>query len=96
MRQYVARPPTQPLAKFAEYLWASQGAPPHAKERVVPTGTLELAFTLVDRNDRVDRADEIWLFQRITFPGSAGRELSKLGGAAGWYALDAQLNPNWS
>ena len=53
MRQYVARPPTQPLAKFAEYLWASQGAPPHAKERVVPTGTLELAFTLVEDHGRI-------------------------------------------
>ena len=44
----MARPPAAPLAKFAEYLWASQGAPAHAKERVVPTGTLELFFSLVD------------------------------------------------
>jgi AraC-like DNA-binding protein len=50
---YVARPPTPPLAKFVEYLWASQGAPPHAKERVVPTGTLELAISLVEDNGRV-------------------------------------------
>jgi AraC-like DNA-binding protein len=46
--QYVARPPGAPLAKFVEYLWASQGAPAHAKERVVPTGTLELCVGLVE------------------------------------------------
>jgi AraC-like DNA-binding protein len=46
--RYAARPPRPPLAKFVEYLWASQGAPAHAKERVVPTGTLELAVSLVD------------------------------------------------
>jgi AraC-like DNA-binding protein len=46
--RYVARPPVPRLARFVEYLWASQGAPDHAKERVVPTGTLELAVSLVD------------------------------------------------
>jgi AraC-like DNA-binding protein len=51
--RYLARPPAQPLAKFAEYLWASQGAPAHAKERVVPTGTLELAFSLVEDDGRI-------------------------------------------
>jgi AraC-like DNA-binding protein len=45
---YVARPPAPPLARFVEYVWASQGAPAHARERVVPTGTLELFVSLVD------------------------------------------------
>jgi AraC-like DNA-binding protein len=45
---YVARPPTPALAKLVDYVWASQGAPAHATERVVPTGTLELVINLVD------------------------------------------------
>jgi hypothetical protein len=44
---YVAKLPAPPLAKFVEYVWASQGAPAHTKERVVPTGTLELAVSLL-------------------------------------------------
>jgi AraC-like DNA-binding protein len=51
--RYVARPPTPPLAKFVEYVWASQGAPAHAKERVVPTGTLELCVSLVEEKGRI-------------------------------------------
>jgi AraC-like DNA-binding protein len=51
--RYVARPPTPPLAKFVEYVWASQGAPAHAKERVVPTGTLELCVGLVEGKGRI-------------------------------------------
>lgn len=55
MLHYVARPPAPPLAKFVEYLWASQGAPAHAKERIVPTGTLELAVSLVEDTADADR-----------------------------------------
>jgi AraC-like DNA-binding protein len=51
--RYAARPPTPPLAHFVEYVWASQGAPAHAKERIVPTGTLELAV-VVDHGARID------------------------------------------
>jgi AraC-like DNA-binding protein len=50
---YVARPPLPTLAKVVEYLWASQGAPAHAQERVVPTGTLELVVNLVDDKVRI-------------------------------------------
>jgi len=50
--RYVARPPAPPLANLVEYVWASQGAPAHAKERVVPTGTLELAVSLVEDDGR--------------------------------------------
>ena len=53
MLRYVARPPAPPLAKLVEYVWASQGAPAHAKERIVPTGTLELAVSLVEDKGRV-------------------------------------------
>jgi AraC-like DNA-binding protein len=53
VRLYAARPPTPPLAKLVEYVWASQGAPAHAKERIVPTGTLELIVSLVDGKGRI-------------------------------------------
>lgn len=56
MRCYVARPPTRPLAKLVEYLWASRGAPSYPKERVVPTGTLELIVALVDGQGRIHDA----------------------------------------
>lgn len=54
MLRYAARPPAPPLANFVEYVWASQGAPAHAKERIVPTGTLELAVSVVDHGARID------------------------------------------
>jgi len=50
---YVARPPAPRLAKLVEYVWASEGAPAHAKERIVPTGTLELLVNLVDDQVRI-------------------------------------------
>jgi AraC-like DNA-binding protein len=62
MRHYVARPPIPPLAKLVEYVWASQGAPAHAKERVVPTGTLELVVSLVEGKARIYTAGrEQWI-----------------------------------
>ncbi|MEQ1872048.1 MAG: helix-turn-helix domain-containing protein [Vicinamibacterales bacterium] len=48
MRHYIARPPTPALANVIEYVWASEGAPAHAQERVVPTGTLELFISVGD------------------------------------------------
>jgi AraC-like DNA-binding protein len=45
---YVARPPAPPLAKLVDSVWASQGAPAHAKERVVPTGRLTLIVDLIE------------------------------------------------
>src|SRR6188474_1913397 len=56
MLQYVARPPTPALANIVEYVWASQGAPAHARECVVPTGTLELFVGLVDGEGRIHDA----------------------------------------
>jgi AraC-like DNA-binding protein len=53
VRLYVARPPLPLLAKYVEYVWASQGAPAHAKERIVPTGTLELIVILVEGDGRI-------------------------------------------
>jgi AraC-like DNA-binding protein len=50
---YVARPPVPQLANVVEYVWASQGAPTHARQRVVPTGTLELFVSLADLAGRI-------------------------------------------
>ncbi|HEY8429698.1 MAG TPA: AraC family transcriptional regulator [Sandaracinaceae bacterium] len=55
--RYVARPPVAPLADFVEYVWESRGAPAHAKERVVPTGTLELLVNLAEDGVRIYDAD---------------------------------------
>lgn len=48
MRHYAARTPAPPLAEYVAYVWASKGAPAHARERVVPTGTLEIVISLVE------------------------------------------------
>lgn len=68
MLQYVARPPTPALANIVEYVWASQGAPAHAQERVVPTGTLELFVSLVDVGGKIRDADG----RDQKFSGAAG------------------------
>lgn len=70
MLRYVARPPVPPLAKFVEYLWAAQGAPAHAHERVVPTGTLELMVDLT--GDEVRIYDAAGRCQRGAGAGVAG------------------------
>jgi hypothetical protein len=38
--------PTPPLAEFVERFWYFSDAPRHHKERVVPSGTIELVFNL--------------------------------------------------
>jgi AraC-like DNA-binding protein len=53
VRHYIARPPAAPLADHVAYVWASRGAPAHALERVVPTGTLELIVSVVDDGGQV-------------------------------------------
>jgi AraC-like DNA-binding protein len=55
--RYTARPPVPALAAVVEYLWASEGSPGHARECVVPTGTLELFVGLVDGEGRLQDAD---------------------------------------
>jgi len=54
--EYIARPPIPALANTVKYVWASRGAPAHAQERVVPTGTLELFVSLVDGKRRIHGA----------------------------------------
>ena len=46
--------PTPPLDRYIECLWHSAGyAPSHDRERVLPTGTVELVFDLRDRRIQV-------------------------------------------
>jgi hypothetical protein len=41
--------PPAPLSAFVANLWSLSDAPSHAKERIVPSGTLELVINLHER-----------------------------------------------
>jgi AraC-like DNA-binding protein len=47
MRYRVHRP-APPLDGFIDYLWSLSDVPEHARERIVPTGTIELVVNLVE------------------------------------------------
>lgn len=50
-RHFTPRPP---LSDFVEILWSYEGCPrPHAKERLLPTGTMEMVFNLREDRTRV-------------------------------------------
>jgi AraC-like DNA-binding protein len=50
-RTYIPRPP---LSDFVEVLWHYDGpGPPHARERCLPTGTMEIVVNLHDNEARV-------------------------------------------
>jgi hypothetical protein len=41
------RRPGSPLSDFVDFLWTYEGyLSPHAQERLLPTGTIELVFTM--------------------------------------------------
>lgn len=42
-----------PLGDFVDYLWLLRDAPPHARERIVPSGTLELVINLREDEIRI-------------------------------------------
>lgn len=44
--RYLARQPRPPLDDLVEYLWALSDAPVHERERIVPSGTVELVINL--------------------------------------------------
>jgi AraC-like DNA-binding protein len=55
---YEAHIPAAPLLGRVEYLWALRDAPAHARERILPSGTVELVVNLDDDEFRIyDRAD---------------------------------------
>jgi AraC-like DNA-binding protein len=51
--EYVRYRPGPPLDAFVDYLWSLSDAPPHAKERIMPSGTLELVINLAQDEIRV-------------------------------------------
>src|SRR5262245_26206468 len=50
---YRTYPTALPLAEFVEYLWLFGDRPPHSRERIVPTGTLELVINLREDEIRI-------------------------------------------
>jgi AraC-like DNA-binding protein len=45
--------PKPPISEFVEYLWLVSDAPPHARERILPAGTLELVINLHEDQIRI-------------------------------------------
>lgn len=55
--QYFVQAPGSPLSPFVETLWFLSDAPPHPRERIMPSGTLELVFNLKEDTFRVYAAE---------------------------------------
>jgi len=51
--QYQAHRPVAPLDRYIERLWLCSDTPPAARERIVPSGTLELVINLCEDEIRV-------------------------------------------
>jgi AraC-like DNA-binding protein len=50
---YSTQAPPPPLAGLVDYFWALSDAPSHSKERVIPSGTLELVINLHEDEFRI-------------------------------------------
>jgi AraC-like DNA-binding protein len=46
--------PSPPLSEFVDRFWFCSDNPPHARERILPSGTVELVINLVDDEIRID------------------------------------------
>lgn len=55
---YRAHVPAPPIAAFVDYLWSLSDAPTHAKERIVPSGTLEIVINLHEDELRIYDASD--------------------------------------
>ncbi len=64
--QYVSRHPAPPLGDFVDYVWLLSDAPPHPKERVLPSGTAELVVNLRDDEIRIYDALNPERYQRYS------------------------------
>jgi hypothetical protein len=65
---YRSYTPGPPLGDFIERFWLCSGAPPHRRERILPSGTIELVVNL--RDDEI-RIYDPWEPDRCTrFPGA--------------------------
>jgi AraC-like DNA-binding protein len=49
----ICRTPTHPLADFVERLWLLSDAPAHSKERIAPSGTIDLGINLHENELRI-------------------------------------------
>jgi AraC-like DNA-binding protein len=56
--EYLSYHPGPPLDAFVENLWSLSDAPPHARERILPSGTLELVINLHEDEFRIYDAAE--------------------------------------
>ncbi len=50
---YRSYTPAPPLSGFVDRLWLCSGAPPHRRERILPTGTIELVVNLHEDEIRI-------------------------------------------
>lgn len=50
---YRSYTPQQPLGDFVERLWLCSDAPPHSRERILPSGTIELVVNLREDEIRI-------------------------------------------
>lgn len=50
---YHSHAPGPPLSEFIERFWLCSDAPPHARERILPSGTIELVINLRDDEIRI-------------------------------------------
>jgi AraC-like DNA-binding protein len=55
--QFQSYCPAPPLAGLVESLWSLSDAPPHARERILPSGTLELVINLHEDQFRIYDVD---------------------------------------
>src|SRR5262249_42077266 len=55
---YLSHSPGPPLAPLVETLWWMSDAPRHARERVLPSGTLELVINLQENEFRIYHAGQ--------------------------------------
>jgi AraC-like DNA-binding protein len=51
--EYLSYDPGPPLRGLVENLWSLRDAPPHARERILPSGTLELVINLHEDEFRI-------------------------------------------
>src|SRR5262249_42525923 len=59
--------PAPPLGEFVDSLWLFADSPPHARERIVPSGTLELVINLCEDEIRIYDSATADRYRR--FPG---------------------------
>ncbi len=54
--RYSVHKPSPPLDGFVDYLWSLSDAPRHARERILPSGTIELVINLQEDEFRIYRS----------------------------------------